>query len=203
MYTIIIIIVTAIVSLAAFSNNNLIDNLILWPKRMDNPGQYYRLISSGFIHANFPHLIFNMLTLYFFGTMFEQVFELQGMGILYLVFYLTALIVASLPSFIKNRNNYYYRSLGASGAVAAALFGTVYFSPFASIYLMFIPIGIPSILFAVLYLIYSAYMSRRGGSYINHGAHFWGSVYGFLIAWLVDPTHTIFWRQIMEHFGLF
>lgn len=198
MYTILIIIVTAVISIAGFSSSNLIDKLILWPRRMDNPAQYYRLISSGFIHADWGHLFFNMFSLYFFGNIVEQQFAMEDMGSLYIVFYLSAILVASLPSFIKNRNNYYYRSLGASGGVAAVLFATVYFAPLSKIYLMFVPIGIPSIIFAVLYLVYSAYMSKRGGGNVNHNAHFWGSVYGFLIAFLLDPTHSQFLQQITQ-----
>lgn len=195
-FTLIIIIVTAIVSILAFNNAELFNKLILWPRRMDRPGEYYRLLTSGFIHADYNHLIFNMLSLFFFGSSIENAFSSP---LVYLFLYLSAIIIASLPSFIKNRNNSYYRSLGASGGVAAILFATVYFAPWAKIYLFFIPIGIPSIVFAILYLIYSAYMSRRGGSSVNHDAHFWGSVYGFLFALLIDPTHgNSFLYQILN-----
>lgn len=195
-FTLIIIIVTAIVSILAFNNVELFNKLILWPRRMDRPGEYYRLLTSGFIHADYNHLIFNMLSLFFFGSSIENAFSSP---LVYLFLYLSAIIIASLPSFIKNRNNSYYRSLGASGGVAAILFATVYFAPWAKIYLFFIPIGIPSIVFAILYLIYSAYMSRRGGGSVNHDAHFWGSVYGFLFALFIDPTHgNSFLYQILN-----
>ncbi|OJW84290.1 MAG: rhomboid family intramembrane serine protease [Bacteroidetes bacterium 46-16] len=200
--TLIIIAVTAIVSIMAFNNELLFNKLILWPKRMNSPEEYYRLLTSGFIHADWGHLFFNMLTLYFFGYGqgygVEAIFQSLGKGFAYPILYLFAIIVASIPSFIKNRNNGYYRSLGASGGVAAILFSSVYFSPWNKIYLMFIPIGIPAILFAGLYLVYCVYMDRRGGSNINHGAHFWGSVFGFVFTFILDPTHgQIFIQQII------
>jgi len=198
-FTIIIIVVTVLVSMAAFSNDEVYNRLILWPKIMDKPVQYYRLLTSGFIHADWGHLFFNMLTLFFFGRIVEEAFSEISSPLLFIVLYLTGIVVASLPSFIKNRNNSFYRSLGASGGVAAVLFASVYFSPWDKIYLYFIPIGIPSIIFSVLYLAYSAYMERKGGDNINHNAHFWGAIFGFSFAFAFDPTHGhIFLNQLMN-----
>jgi membrane associated rhomboid family serine protease len=119
----------------------------------------------------------------------------------YVALYLLAIVVSSVPSFMKHRNNAYYRSLGASGGVAAILFSSVYFNPWSGgIGLLFVPgITIKPIIFAILYLAYSAYMDRRGGTNINHGAHFWGSVFGFVFTLLVEPTHgQMFIQQIMQ-----
>ena len=185
-YTLIIVIVTVLVSIAAFSNKSLEDKLILWPRLMDNPAEYYRLLTSGFIHADWNHLLFNMFTLYFCGETTETYLGLGGM---FVILYLTGIIIASLPTFIKNRHNSYYRSLGASGGVASVLFLFIYYSPWSRINIMFIPIGIPSIIFGVLYLVYEAYMSKRGAGNVNHDAHFWGSVYGLFFGFLIDPTH--------------
>jgi membrane associated rhomboid family serine protease len=201
-FTLIIIVGTVLVSIAAFNNEELFNKLILWPRKMNEPTESYRLLTSGFIHADWSHLFFNMLTLYFFGYQggfgVEAIFKGLGIGWAYALLYLSAIIVASIPSFLKNRNNNYYRSLGASGGVAAILFSSVYFDPWSKISLLFIPIGIPAILFAGLYLVYCVYMDRRGGTNINHGAHFWGSVYGFVFTLLLDPTHgQIFLQQIM------
>ena len=111
--------------------------------------------------------------------------------------YLSGIVVASLPSFYKNRDNDWYRSLGASGGVAAVLFSLVYFAPWAVLRVMFIPV--PNILFAVLYLIYSAYMGKRGKDNTNHDAHFWGAVYGFLFTVVADPSHgRLFFEQMMH-----
>ena len=108
---------------------------------------------------------------------------------MFVLLYLSAIVISSLPSFVKNRNNSYYRSLGASGGVAAILFFTIYYSPWSLIRILFIPIGIPSIIFGGLYLAYEAYMSKRGAGNVNHDAHFIGSIYGLLFALVVDPSH--------------
>lgn len=200
-FTIIIIIITAAISIYTFSNELVYNKLILWPKRMDTPGEYYRLLSSGFIHADWTHLIFNMLTLFFFGRWVELFYAQIGHASLFPILYLAGIIAASLPSFIKNRNNGYYRSLGASGGVAAVLFAFVYFAPWETIYVWFIPI--PGILAGIGYLAYSAYMSRKGGDYVNHDAHFWGAVFGFIFTLIFDPTHgQIFFQQLINpHFN--
>ncbi len=182
--TFLIIAVTVIVSMAAFNNTTLENKLILWPRYMDNPKEYYRLLTSGFIHADWSHLLFNMFSLYFVGQSVESQIGLQ-----FVVLYLTGIIISSLPSFLKNRNNDYYRSLGASGGVSSVLFLVIYFFPWGRLQIWPIPIPIPCILYGVLYLIYEAYMSKRGQGNVNHDAHFWGALYGLLYAVAIDPTH--------------
>lgn len=197
-FTITLVIITVLLSIAAFNDHRLADKLILWPARMRRPNEYYRLLSSGFIHADWMHLAFNMLALFSFGRYVEALFMYRGITPwLYVFMYLSGIVVASLPSFYKNRENAYYRSLGASGGVASVLFSSVYFAPWEWMSIMFIPM--PNIVFAVLYLVYSAYMSKRGGSTINHDAHFWGAVWGFVFTLAVDPSHGgIFLDQIRE-----
>ncbi|RYD93134.1 MAG: rhomboid family intramembrane serine protease, partial [Sphingobacteriales bacterium] len=161
-YTLILIIFTVLVSISAFSNESLYQKMLLWPKRMKESREYYRFLSSGFIHADYMHLIFNMLALFFFGGIVEQYFDSRGMPrFLFLVMYLAGIVAASMPSFLKHQDNAYYRSLGASGGVAAVLFSFVYFAPWQIIRVYFIPI--PGIIAAVAYLAYSAYMSKKGG----------------------------------------
>ncbi len=189
-YTILILIITVAISIAGFSNEQIINKLILWPRKMDNPAEYYRLLTSGFIHNDWNHLIFNMITFYFIAPSVEFLMAMIGKpSEMFVLLYLSAIVISSLPSFVKNRNNSYYRSLGASGGVAAILFFTIYYSPWSLIRILFIPIGIPSILFGVLYLAYEAYMAKRGAGNVNHDAHFIGSVYGLLFALVVDPSH--------------
>lgn len=183
-FTLITVIITVAISIAAFNNENLVNKLILWPRYMNDPQEYYRLLTSGFIHADWNHLIFNMVSLYFIGSSAESIL---GMG--FLTLYLTGIIISSLPSFLKHRNNSYYRSLGASGGVAAIMFFFIYFAPWSKLYIIFLPIGIPAILFGVLYLVYEAYMAKKGGGTMNHDAHFWGAVYGLIYALIIDPTH--------------
>ena len=189
-YTILILIITVAISIAGFSNEQIINKLILWPRKMDNPAEYYRLITSGFIHNDWNHLIFNMITFYFIAPSVEFLMAIIGKpSEMFVLLYLSAIVISSLPSFVKNRNNSYYRSLGASGGVAAILFFTIYYSPWSLIRILFIPIGIPSIIFGGLYLAYEAYMSKRGAGNVNHDAHFIGSIYGLLFALVVDPSH--------------
>jgi membrane associated rhomboid family serine protease len=180
-YAILIIAITAVISILAFNNQQLYDKLVLWPRIMRSPEQYYRLLTSGFIHANWPHLAFNMLTLYFFSVV--------DIGILFPILYLTAIVVSSIPTMIRYRDVSNYRSLGASGGIAAVIFFFIFFFPWAKMYIMFLPFGVPSIIFAVLYLAYSFYMSRAGTDHINHDAHMWGAVYGLAFAFLVDSSH--------------
>lgn len=182
----------------AFQNESLMSRLILYPRLMDRPEQYYRLLTSGFIHADWMHLIFNMLALYFFGQFVEVLYGTVGLpAMLYPILYLSGIVAASLPSYAKNRENLYYRSLGASGGVAAVIFASIYLAPWQMIRIWFIPM--PSILFGVLYLGYSMHMSRRGGDYVNHDAHFWGAVYGFVFTLLFEPTHgQIFLQQLLS-----
>ncbi len=173
------------------------NKLILWPAGMDKPNEYYRVLTCGFIHADYMHLAFNMLALYMFGQQVEGYYGLIGHPMLFPVMYLTGIVASSLPSYAKHKNNSYYRSLGASGGVSAVLFAFVYFAPWQIIYVWFIPI--PGIIAGVAYLVYSAYMSKKGADNIGHDAHFWGAVYGFLFTLLFDPTHgRIFFQQLIN-----
>jgi membrane associated rhomboid family serine protease len=188
--TLIIVILTCVVSFTAFSNKKVIDDLIFYPPAISQRHQWYRFITCGFIHADFMHLAFNMFSFYLFGNNVEeafiQLFPGYGKG-LYLAMYLLALFVCLLPTYFKNKDNYYYRSLGASGAVSAVIFVGVFLEPLNKIYLFFIPVGIPGFIFGPLYLILSAYLSRKGTSHINHSAHFWGAIFG--VAYFIIACH--------------
>jgi membrane associated rhomboid family serine protease len=193
-FTVTLVLVTVLLSIAAFNDNRLADKLILWPAKMKKPGEYYRLLSSGFIHADWMHLLFNMFTLFFIGRVVEAEFMAHGLTPwLYVLMYLAGIVVASFPSFLRKRDNPYYRSLGASGGVAAVLFSSVYFAPWSELYIYFFPL--PNILFAALYIVYSVYMSRRGTTTINHDAHFWGAVFGFVFTLAIEPTHGVNFLQ--------
>lgn len=190
--TISIIIITVLVSIGAFSNPKIMDDLIYYPPAVTKQNQWYRFFSCGLIHADYGHLFFNMLSLYLFGRFVEQGFgELFGeMGKwIYLLMYITALAVSILPTHFKNKNNYYYRSLGASGAVSAVVFAGLMLVPTLSLYIFFIPIPIPGFIFAPLYLLISAMMERKGAGNINHSAHIWGSLYG--LAFIIVASYAI------------
>jgi membrane associated rhomboid family serine protease len=184
--SIIIIIATCIISIMAFNRPGEVDKLCMWPYLVKENRQYYRFITAGLVHADYMHLGFNMLTMFFFGRYIESAFEqLFGGKIYFLLFYILALIVSDLPSYFKHRNNYNYRSLGASGAVSAVVFAFILFQPFAKIVVFVIPM--PAILYGVLFLGYSVYMSRRGGDGINHDAHFWGAIFGVVFPLVIRP----------------
>ena len=179
--TIIIVIITAIVSISGFSNPKVIDDLIFYPPAVSQRNQFYRFFSCGLIHADWGHLIFNMLALYLFGKGVEDGFvELMGPSgrYVYLLMYVSALLISLLPTYFRNRDNYHYRSLGASGAVSAVIFAGLMLAPETEVFIFFIPIPIPGFIFAPLYLILSAFLDRKGGSNINHSAHIWGAIYG-------------------------
>ena len=167
--TLAIIAVTCVVSFMALNNRKLMDDLILWPPAILRHREYHRLVTYGLVHADFGHLLFNMLTLFFFGRLMEQFYaaELGSMG--FLLFYLGGLVVSILPTYLKNRRNANYHSLGASGAVSAVLFSFILLSPWSRIIVLVVPM--PAVLYAVLYVVYSIYMDRTGRDNINHSAH--------------------------------
>ncbi|MBD8696428.1 rhomboid family intramembrane serine protease [Stenotrophomonas sp. CFBP 13718] len=182
-----LIAITVIVSWMAFNNRKLTDRLILWPPAVDRHRQYDRLITYGFLHADWPHLIFNMITLFFFGGQIEGLMvRLSGSYLTYPAFYLGALVISILPSYIKNQKNPNYLSLGASGAVSAVLFAFILLSPWTRIFVFFIPA--PAILYAVFYVGYSIWMDKRGGDQVNHSAHLAGAAFGVLFMLAMQPS---------------
>ncbi|GLQ94270.1 rhomboid family intramembrane serine protease [Dyella acidisoli] len=184
--TLIILAATCIVSFMAFNNRKLVDDLILWPPAIERKGEYYRLATYGFIHADPMHLLFNMMTLFFFGRAIEPIYA-QTLGSFgFALFYLGGLIVSILPTYLKNRRNANYRSLGASGAVSAAVFAFILYAPWARIYVLVLPV--PAIIYAVLYVAYSIYMDQHGRDNVNHSAHLWGAAYGVVFTVLANPA---------------
>ena len=127
-HTTLIIIITVIVSLAAWQNKKLLNRLIFYPPAVDN-GQWDRFVTHGFIHADSMHLLFNMFTLYFFGQAIEGLYRSFLFGYGFVVFYVLAIVVAMIPSYLKNKHNASYLSLGASGGVSAVLFAFILLAP--------------------------------------------------------------------------
>jgi len=177
--TIALIAANVIVSLMAFNNQDILSKAIMWPYGVKRHNQYYRFVTSGFIHAYYMHLFFNMFTLYFFGRAVESIFTIAGLGgkVAFLALYFLGLIASDIPTFLKHRNNYNYHCLGASGAVSAVVFAAIVFNPWAPIYI-FAALPVASVIYAVLYIAYCVTMSRRGGDNINHDAHLWGALFG-------------------------
>ncbi|GAB2615805.1 rhomboid family intramembrane serine protease [Novilysobacter erysipheiresistens] len=185
MLTLILIAVTVLVSWLAFSRPRLLDRLILWPPAIDRQKQYDRLLTHGFIHADWQHLLFNMITLFFFGRIAEQVIGSMIGPIGFLLFYLSAIVIAILPTYLRHRHDSRYRSLGASGAVSAVLFAFILVQPWSLIFVFFLPV--PAIVYGAFFVGYSIWMDRQGGDNTNHNAHLSGAIYGVLFMLLMEP----------------
>jgi membrane associated rhomboid family serine protease len=166
------------------------DALIFWPPAVSMRHQYWRFVTCGLIHADFMHLAFNMFTLYFFGKALENLYmgELGLQHYYFLILYILGLIFANIPTYLKRKDDYNYRSLGASGAVCAVVFAAIIIRPWAEIWLY--GIRMPALIYAVLFMVYSIYMSKRGGDNVNHDAHIWGAVFGIVFTIIVD--HEVF-----------
>lgn len=190
--TISLVAITVIVSLVAFNNTAIFNQFIFYPYRVWRNNEWYRLITHGFIHADLNHLFFNMFALFSFGEYVEAAFSQPTLfgsygPLFYLSLYLAAIVFSDVFNLFTKRNNPAYRSLGASGGVSAVVFSSILLNPFGQIGILFIPIGIPAFVFGFLYLLYCAYMARRGGDNVGHMAHFTGSVFGFFVPVIFHP----------------
>jgi membrane associated rhomboid family serine protease len=186
-----ILLATVITSLAGFYGYINLNRWMLNPYLTLRKKQFDRIVSSGLVHADFTHLLFNMLSFYFFAFYLEQLMvRISGnVGHFYFgAIYFASMIIANIPTLIKHRNNYNYNSLGASGAVSGMIFSLIFFAPASKIYLYFI-IGMPAILFAVLYIAFSIYLSRNKRDNINHEAHLWGAISGFILTFFFYPDY--------------
>lgn len=193
--TVLILIITCVISFTAFSNQKVLDDLIFYPPAISERNQWYRFLTNGFIHADIAHLAFNMLSFYLFGDAVEKEFNAyfaEKGKLLYLLMYATGIIVCLVPTYLKNRTNYHYRSLGASGAVSAVVFAGIFLFPSIKIGLFILPPIIPGFVFGPLYLILSVYMAKKGGDNINHSAHFWGAVWGIVFVLISFSLFTDF-----------
>jgi membrane associated rhomboid family serine protease len=197
--TLIIIIITTLVSIGGFTNQRIIDDLIFYPPAVTKRNQWYRFITCGLIHADVGHLLFNMLSLYLFGRFvedkFTEIFNDNGKWF-YLIMYVSSLFISLLPTYFRNRDNYSYRSLGASGAVSAVVFAGLMIAPYVEVGFFFIPPIIPGFIFGPLYLIISAFLDKRGRDNINHSAHIWGAIYG--VAFIILVGYMTGFNAIQE-----
>lgn len=189
--------ITILTSLAGFQNNDLLNRMLFYPAEMKSRNEWWRIISHGFIHAHFQHLIFNMLTLFwplcrihvsnYFWQQARLSFILSGPS-----------IFSSVPSYFKHKDNFYYRALGASGAISAVLFTTILFNPWQILYLNFF-IPIPAILFAIGYVAYSSYMGKKGTDNVGHEAHLWGAVFGLVCPVILKPGIFLYFINQLTH----
>ncbi len=184
MITFIIIILTALISYQAFRDHSLADKLIFQPAVVRD-GEWYRLLTYGLLHADFTHLLFNMFTFYLFGSYMEAIFKLQfgtKIGSLaFLLLYIGGLLFSILPTYLKQKDNYYYKGLGASGAVSAVIFAYILINPMNFMGIMFIPIMLPAFLFGFIFIFISIYLDKKEVGGINHSAHITGGLFGIIL----------------------
>lgn len=192
MMTVLLIVITSIISILCFNQPALFSRLQFNAYQIVHRREYYRMISNGFVHANWWHLFVNMFVLFFFGRYVEyKLHDLAYQGLLrypmliYFVLYLTSMMFASTISLVRYKDQPWYNSVGASGSVSAITFFFIFFEPWEMLRL-YMAIPIPAIVFGILYIVYSQYMSRRGGDNINHDAHLLGALFGFVFPLFID-----------------
>jgi membrane associated rhomboid family serine protease len=199
--TTVIIAITVLISILAFNDHNLKQKLIFSPYQIKRSGEWYRFFTSGLIHADWMHLIFNMYVLYGFGQLTETYYVLSFGSTgpyAYALMYVVAIALAEVYSYFKNQDNPYYASLGASGAVSAVLFSSILFNPWSKIGIIFIPIGIPGVVMGALYLVYCQYKARKADDNIGHNAHFYGALFGFVFPLFLKPHLIIDFVNIIK-----
>lgn len=185
----IIFVFTLVTSLYAFYDHSLYGKFMLHPYSVSKGHKVFTLLTSGLIHADWMHLFFNMFTFYAFAFTLEQMMGSWQFGLLYFL----GLVLSDLPTVFKHKDDFHYNSLGASGAISAVLFSYILYNPMSKIYIMFIPIGIPAVIFGGLYLVYCMYASKNSRDNINHDAHFFGALTGLIFT-------VIFVPGIIQHF---
>ena len=176
--TLFIIAVTAVVSIVGFGNRNLFERFKFNVYAILEQKQWDRLIASAFLHADWMHLIFNMLTLYFFAP---SVIAYLGVWEFFII-YFGAILGGNFLTLFMYRKNISYSAIGASGGVSGVLFAAIALDPHIGIMIMFIPIPIPGWIFAIIYLTYSIYGMRSSLGNIGHAAHLGGAAVGFVLA---------------------
>ncbi len=179
-----------IISVTSFSQPSIFDKYKFNAYQIMHRKEYIRIISHGFLHGSWTHLLVNMFVLYSFGDAvifyFDEAFPGRGV-VMFLLLFFAGLVFSSLYSLFKEKDNIYYNAVGASGAVSAVVFASIFFAPYSKLYL-FLAIPIPGIVFGVLYLIYSRIMSKKNLDNVGHDAHFWGAVFGFIFPIIYKPS---------------
>lgn len=185
---------TIATSIYTFSNHQLYGKFMLHPYTVGKGKRLYTLLTSGMIHRDWGHLLFNMLTFYFFGFSLEALLAgLSSWGHLqFALIYILGLVLSDLGTIYKERDNPSYYSLGASGAICAVLFSFILFDPKMMLG-VFLVIPMPAWLFGILFLGYCVWASKNARDGINHDAHFYGAVFGIILT-------ILFYPWIIQHF---
>lgn len=196
--TYIIIFITAVVSVASLNNEDLFSKLKFNAYDVKHSNHWYRFFTYGFVHAGYFHLFINMLVFYSFGAVVESYFKVYFPGketLYYILLYVGGLLLSIIPAFGKHKNDVFYNAVGASGAVSAVIFSSILLYPTGKIFLFLLPVPIPAPVFGILYVIYEAYMSKRGKDNIGHDAHLWGAVFGVLFTLALKPGLALIFLQ--------
>ncbi|MGJ8549303.1 MULTISPECIES: rhomboid family intramembrane serine protease [Winogradskyella] len=188
MYNLSIVTIVIIVANALFSYKGFGDRMFFERYKFNvgsiKRGEQIRMISSGFLHADITHLLFNMFTLY----MFADAVIMQLGSVKFVIIYMASLIFGNLLSLYFHKDEDWYSAIGASGAVTGILYAAILLQPQMSLYMMFIPIPIPGYIFGIGYLLYSIYgMKNRIGN-IGHDAHFGGAIGGYVVTLIMMPS---------------
>lgn len=184
-----IVVVTSLISIFAFSNHRAVEELSLKPVLVYHRFHIHRIFTHSFIHADWVHLIVNMYVLFIFGEVCMNNFALyfgDKAGLYFLELYFFSLAFSSVYSIIKYKNNPNYSAVGASGAVMAVVFTTIFFDPWNKLW-FFGVVPVPGIVFGLLYLGYSVYMGKKNTDNIGHDAHFFGALFGLIFPVIVEP----------------
>lgn len=218
MITLIIIAATSIISFITFNNSTLINKFIFYPPSIKQK-EWYRFLTYGLLHADLTHLFFNMFALYLFGREIEEVFKsnfgVNTGSVLYILLYVLALFFSILPTYFKEKENYSYRSLGASGAVSAIVFSYILLYPMNFMGIMFVPIYLPAFIFGIIYVLVSIFLEKKQSGNINHSAHVTGGFFGIIFMFIVfelfanynifnyfiENIHITSWRDLI-HIGM-
>lgn len=197
--------ITVLISWYAFSRPDIIRRFSMQPWQIERSGEYYRFITSGFLHANFTHLLWNMFSFYFFGTVVEFYFSVifgESGSWVFIVFYLLAIVVSDVPTYFKKKSQPAYSSIGASGGVAAVIFASIIFQPLSDICIYGI-LCFPGFILGTAYLIYSYYKGRNSDDHINHEAHLYGALFGLLFCLITYPASISHFFNELTQWKLF
>lgn len=204
--TVLLIILTAGISIYGFSKPEFLHRWMFIPYKIKNKGQWDRFITSGFIHKDYMHLLFNMFTFYFFGAVVEQVLAYRfgpilG-GVVFVLFYILGIVISDIPTYLKNQDNSYYRALGASGGTSATVFASIIILPLSDICLFGI-ICLPGFILGGIFLIYSYLKGKNQDDAINHDAHLYGALFGVIFIFILFPNSILDFFDQIQNWRLF
>jgi membrane associated rhomboid family serine protease len=193
-----IIIITSLISILAFNNPDLLNRMQFNAYSIKHRRQGWRFFTYALVHAGWAHLAINMFVFWSFGNivyeLYAYYFGLNGI-LFFILLYVGGVMFSVLFDFGRHKDDVMYNAVGASGAVSAVVFASIILYPVGGVYLFFIPVEIPSPVFGILYLVYSAYMARRGRDNIGHDAHFWGAIFGVIFTIALKPVLFVYFVE--------